>query len=98
MMSSGVNIGEDLPFSFVQGSLADRVAAMLSSLPAGSVEHVFALDDLSLRLGLRLPDLAQTATFWQRGELGRRLRGLGFGVRVQYGQVVFTGVGAGCGK
>lgn len=85
---------EDLALSLEHGSLADRVAAMLSSLPDNAGEWVFPLDELSLRLGLRLPDLAQTATFWQRGELGRRLRGLGFGVRVQYGQVVFLGQGA----
>ncbi len=93
-MSCSINPGQHLSLSFEQGSLADRIAALLLSLPLIPLEQTFTLEDLSLRLGLRLPDLAQTATFWQRGELGRRLRGLGFGVRVEYGRVVFTGEGA----
>ncbi len=92
-MASSVNRPEELSLSLERGSLADRVGALLRSLPADSNEHTLTLDELSLKLGLRLPDLAQTATYWQRGELGRRLRRLGYGIRVEYGRVVFTGGG-----
>jgi hypothetical protein len=96
-MTSSTNRADELTLSLEQGSLADRVGALLESLPAGAGGHSLTLEELSLRLGLRLPDLAQTATFWQRGELGRRLRRLGYGVGVEYGRVVFTGEGVGCG-
>jgi len=97
-MTFSVNPGEEVSLSLERGSLADRVAGLLCSKPADAGEWAFSLDDLSLKLGLRLPAVAQTATFWQRGELGRRLRGLGHGVRVEYGRVVFTGEGAGRGN
>lgn len=80
-------------FSLEQGSLAERLASLLSALQKGAPEAGFTLDDLSLRLGLRLPDLAQTATYWHRADVGRTLRGLGFGVRVEFGRVIFVRTG-----
>lgn len=79
-----------LELSLNQGSLAQRLALLLDAPNADSAELPFSLDDLSLALGLRLPDLAQTATFWQRGDLGKVLRRRGYGVRVEFGRVIFV--------
>lgn len=73
-------------------TLPARLARLLASLPLASSECAFALDELSLRLGQRLPDQAQTLTYWQRGVLGRGLRRAGFSVRVELGRVVFMRV------
>lgn len=72
------------------GPLPVRLASLLASFDDSSDEFSLALDELSLRLGLRLPDQAQTLTYWQRGDLGRALRGAGFMLRVQYGRIVFV--------
>lgn len=74
----------------LSGSLPERLRALLAEHATGQGDLPFDLDGLSLALGLRLPDQAQTATFWQRGDLGRALRGSGFGVRVELGRVIFV--------
>jgi hypothetical protein len=71
------------------GALPDRLRALLASLSHDALEVSFSLDQICLRLGQRLPDQAQTITYWQRGELGRALRAEGFAVRVEYGGVIF---------
>jgi hypothetical protein len=76
--------------SLLEGSLADRISALLLSLPNDTNEYCFPLEDLSLQLGTPLPDLAQNATFWQRGDVGRVVRGQGFAVQVRYREVVFV--------
>src|SRR5713101_8453551 len=88
-MTGTMNRTQEVSLALSRGSLSERIVMLLRSLPADSGEHPFELDELSLRLGMRLPDVAQTATYWQRGELGRSLRRLGFGVRVEYGRVIF---------
>jgi hypothetical protein len=85
--------GPVLTVSQLEGSLPDRVGALLSSLPVERGEHVFALDDLSLQLGMPLPDFARNASFWQRGDLGRAVRRHGYIVQVRYGEVIFIGEG-----
>jgi len=78
-----------LGLSLNQGSLAQRLEQLLEDSDPENGQIPFALDDLSLALGVRLPDVAQTATFWQRGDLGRVLRRREYGVRVEYGRVIF---------
>jgi hypothetical protein len=90
--------GPSVNVSLLEGSLSERVASLLVTLPAGAVEHCYPLDNLSLQLGAPLPDMAQNATFWQRGELGRVVRGLGYTVQVRYGEVVFIGEGRDRGR
>jgi hypothetical protein len=85
--------GPAMSVSLLEGSLSNRLASLLGSLPAEPSEHCFNLDELSLRLGMPLPEQAQTATFWQRGDLGRSVRGLGYRVQVRYAQVIFLGEG-----
>ena len=63
---------------------------LLQSVPEDAFERAYTLDELALVLGLRLPDVAQTETYWHRGETGRRMRALGFGVRVEFGRVIFV--------
>jgi hypothetical protein len=82
--------GDDVTLSLQSGSLTERLAALLQAIPDTAEEQPYALGDLSLLLGLRLPDLAQTETYWHRGETGRAIRGLGFGVRVEFGHVIFV--------
>jgi hypothetical protein len=79
-----------IELSLHQGSLAQRLEDLLSDAAAEGGELAYSLDDLSLQLGARLPDLAQTATFWHRGDVGRALRRHGYRVRVELGRVIFV--------
>lgn len=81
--------GAGVSVSLAAGALPQRLRAFLAELPRERGAFAFDLDEVSLRLGRRLPDQAQTITYWQRGELGRALRGAGFGVGVEYGRVIF---------
>lgn len=72
------------------GPLHERFQEMLREIPASQKETMLALDELSLRLGSRMPDVAQTATYWQRGAVGRALRSAGYSVRVELGHVIFV--------
>ena len=88
----------DVVFVDATGPLPVRLASLLTSLDASVEALNLALDELSLRLGVRLPDQAQTLTYWQRGDVGRALRGAGFLVRVEYGRVVLVRHVEGRGK
>jgi hypothetical protein len=85
----------NVALSLERGSLAERLSSMLRSIPETATEQAYSLDQLSLTLGIRLPDVAQTATYWHRGDVGRRLRALGFGVRVELGRVIFVRTASG---
>ncbi len=82
--------GAEVTLSLRQGSSTDRLVALLKTIPDTAAEQAYELDELSLVLGLRLPDMAQTETYWHRGETGKAIRRLGFGVRVEFGRVVFV--------
>jgi hypothetical protein len=82
--------GEEMVVSVQQGPFAQRLSGLLQTIPATVGEQPYELDELSLLLGLRLPDVAQTVTFWHRGETGRAMRRLGFGVRVELNRVIFV--------
>ena len=73
----------------VERPLPEQLARLLARFAGDQREERLGLPQLSLELGRRLTEQAQTITFWQRGELGRMLRRSGFAVRVEYGTVIF---------
>ena len=88
--SEGERQRVEIALTPVQRSLPEQLVRLLSGLPDGETEIPFGLPLLSLELGRRLPEQAQTITFWQRGDVGRALRRAGFAVRVEYGKIVFV--------
>jgi hypothetical protein len=89
-MNSQAHRSDNLFVSSIEGSLPARVVALLNGRNRHDGDAPFELDSLALVLGQRLPDQAQTMTYWQRGELGRALRSAGYGVRVEQGRVIFV--------
>ncbi|MGI8552182.1 MAG: hypothetical protein ACR2PL_15575 [Dehalococcoidia bacterium] len=81
---------DQIALTVTGAGLPEQLTELLKELPKARREVSFTLDELSLRLGRRLPDPAQTITFWQRGPLGRALRAADFSVRVEYEKVIFV--------
>src|SRR5690349_11324918 len=78
-----------LGLSLNQGSLAQRLEQLLEDSDPENGQIPFAIDDLSLALGVRLPSDAQTATSSQHGDSTTALRPSEHHVRLPYGRVIF---------
>jgi hypothetical protein len=89
-MRDSARMGDSVTLSVHSGSLPERLSVLLRTIPDDAEARPYGLDELSLLLGLRLPEVAQTETYWHLGETGRRMRALGFGVQVEYGRVIFV--------